>query len=396
MRDPLAVAAALALFVALSEWLARHTAARHLGSALLVIVVTAVAANLGLVPTVGEGSPVYDGVFAYLAPLGIFWLLLQVNLKNLRRAGGAMLVLFALGAAGTTIGVAAGLWVAGGADAFGELSFALGGMFVGTYVGGSANFNAIALEYGVAEDGVLFAGASVVDSALTTAWMAATVALPRLLAPRWPAPVRTAERSLPGPDGARGSARGDPQASAAAHDRRNTSPAELALLLALGAAAVHGSELAAAACAELGLRIPATLFLTTLALVLAQVPAVARLGGAHLLGMTAVLVFLAVIGALCDLSALRGVGELGTRLFALAGVAVAVHGTVVFLGARLLRLDPFAAAVASQANVGGATSALALARSLGRPDLVLPGILVGSLGQVVGNYLGFGLAEWLR
>jgi uncharacterized membrane protein len=45
--------------------------------------------------------------------------------------------------------------------------------------------------------------------------------------------------------------------------------------------------------------------------------------------------------------------------------------------------------VASQANVGGATSALALARSLGRSDLVLPAVLIGSLGNALGTFIAF-------
>jgi uncharacterized membrane protein len=52
-------------------------------------------------------------------------------------------------------------------------------------------------------------------------------------------------------------------------------------------------------------------------------------------------------------------------------------------------IDLAGAAVASQANVGGATSALALAKSLGREDLLVPGILLGSLGTAVGTFLGF-------
>ena len=40
---PLFVVAVLALNVTVSEWLIRHTALRHLGSALLVIVLTALA-----------------------------------------------------------------------------------------------------------------------------------------------------------------------------------------------------------------------------------------------------------------------------------------------------------------------------------------------------------------
>ena len=50
----------------------------------------------------------------------------------------------------------------------------------------------------------------------------------------------------------------------------------------------------------------------------------------------------------------------------------------------------------SLANIGGSTSALALAKSLGRGDLMLPAILVGALGNDVGTYLGFRTAAWLN
>jgi uncharacterized membrane protein len=95
-----------------------------------------------------------------------------------------------------------------------------------------------------------------------------------------------------------------------------------------------------------------------------------------------------VIGALCDIGALRSSGALGLWIFLFVLVLIAVHATLVFGASALLRLDPDVAAVASQANIGGSTSALALARSLGRGDLVLPGILVGSLGSALGTYVG--------
>ncbi len=100
--------------------------------------------------------------------------------------------------------------------------------------------------------------------------------------------------------------------------------------------------------------------------------------------------------ALCDFEALRGIGDLGGSLLMFAAVVVGVHGLIVFGSAALLRLDPAMAAVASQANIGGSTSALALARSLGRADLALPAILIGSLGNALGTYLGFFIAAWLR
>jgi len=46
-------------------------------------------------------------------------------------------------------------------------------------------------------------------------------------------------------------------------------------------------------------------------------------------------------------------------------------------------------AIVSQANIGGGTTALALAESFDRKELVLPAILIGSLGNALGTYLGF-------
>ena len=45
--------------------------------------------------------------------------------------------------------------------------------------------------------------------------------------------------------------------------------------------------------------------------------------------------------------------------------------------------------IASQANIGGGASAIALAEAFDRKDLILPAILVGSLGNALGTYLGF-------
>jgi uncharacterized membrane protein len=393
LEAPLAVLAVLALNVAAAEGLARVPGLRHLGAALLVILLTALAANAGIIPSVTDGSPVYDGIFTYIAPLAIFWLLLGVNLRSILAAGPAMLALFALGAVGTVCGVLLAMPLAGGAAAFGEFSAPLGGMFAGSYTGGSLNFNAVALEFGVQREGLLYAGAAVVDNLMTTVWMVVTIALPRLASVWWPA------RPRPGAPGAPvamaavsdAAAPGEPAEDAGhAHpDAETVSPTGFGLLLALGAAVVGMSRVLAGLAADAGVRVPEMLILTTIALCLAQVPAVRRIRGARLFGMVAVLLFLAAIGALCDVSELVRTGPLGVSLSLFVVVAVLVHGVVIFGGAWLLRMDPVLAAVASQANIGGGTSALALARSLGRSDLVASALLTGSLGNAVGTYLGF-------
>jgi uncharacterized membrane protein len=62
----------------------------------------------------------------------------------------------------------------------------------------------------------------------------------------------------------------------------------------------------------------------------------------------------------------------------------------------LVRLDLATLAVASQANVGGAASALAIAGARGYTDRLLPGVAVGLLGYAVGNYFGFAVAALMR
>jgi uncharacterized membrane protein len=70
-------------------------------------------------------------------------------------------------------------------------------------------------------------------------------------------------------------------------------------------------------------------------------------------------------------------------------LAVLLHGILtIFLGGLLYR-DWQMIAIVSQANVGGGTSAIALAETFDRKELILPAILVGSLGNALGTYLGF-------
>ena len=82
-------------------------------------------------------------------------------------------------------------------------------------------------------------------------------------------------------------------------------------------------------------------------------------------------------------------------LILFVSIIVLFHGLVIFGLGALLKIDWDVIAVASQANVGGNTTALASAESLNRPDLLIPGVLVGSLGNALGTYAGFFIAGML-
>jgi uncharacterized membrane protein len=373
--ESLSVATILCLLVAFAEWLSRRRVFRYLGSALIVILAAAVLANAGLIPSSRNSPALYDAIFNYIAPLSIFFLLLDVKLRDLRRAGLPMLLLFSLGALATMLGVWMSYrWIAP-QDHGVEKAFAVAGMFTGTYIGGSVNLNAVALQYGVGKNGTLFAAINAADNIITTVWIIATLILPRVLQRFWP-------RQIPM----------EAQDSAVELEvPERTSVLEFSILLALGLGSLFVSQ----TISRLLPALPYILTLTTIALLLAQLPAVQRLGGARVLGYFTVLIFLAVIGAYCDLAALIANGTVAGTLLLWVTAIVFLHAVILFGIGGILRQDWALISVASNANIGGATSAGVLAVAIGRSDLRLPGILAGSLGNAIGTYAGFLLARLL-
>jgi uncharacterized membrane protein len=378
VADPLYIAAILCLLVAFAEWLSRRKFFSYLGSALIVILAAAILSNTGLLPSSRNAPALYDGVFNFIAPIAIFFLLLDVKLKDLRQAGLPMLLLFALGVFGTMAGAIVGYYLVAPQNHGVPKAFAVAGMYTGTYTGGSVNLNAVALQFGVGKSGTLFAAINAVDNIITTIWIVATLMLPRLLQRIWPRPIATGENAAAAP--------------VALETPERTSVFDFSVLLALGIGSLFLSQLLS----QFLPAIPYVLSLTTVALLLAQMPVVQRLGGAKVLGYFTVLVFLAVVGAYCNLGALIANGAVAGILLGWVTLIVLVHGLILFLIGGLLKQDWAVISVASNANIGGATSAGVLATAIGRGDLRLPGILAGSLGNAVGTYAGFVVAELLR
>jgi uncharacterized membrane protein len=384
IQSPLAILAVLAAGVAVAELVGRLSWGRKVGTALIVIIAGALLANFRIVPPAGAGGPVYDPIFAVVTPAAIFLILLEANLKALRRAGGPMLIAFGLGAVGTAAGVLVAGLLTPARAMLGEAFAPLSGMFAGTYIGGSANFNAIALHYGVLREGSVYATAVVVDNIATGVWILITVAMPLLL-------YRTGLFGKPGERTAVAT-EVDPDAVVAPP---LTGSLAIALPLALALAGVVIANLAAAWLKGLGVAVPSILILTTLALAAAQVPVVARMTMARPLGLYGVYVFLIVVGASVDIAALIASGPLGMMLMAFVTILMMVHGAVLVTAAQVLKIEPEIVAIASNANIGGATSAVSLAEAFGREDLVLPGLIAGTVGTAIGTYIGFAVVAIL-
>ena len=107
--------------------------------------------------------------------------------------------------------------------------------------------------------------------------------------------------------------------------------------------------------------------------------------GASEIGTFLIYIFFGVIGAPASIMEIITNSPI---LFAYAGIVIAMNMAVTFLFGRLFRFNLEDIIVASNANVGGPTTAAAMAISKGWFDLVGPALLVGTLGYVLGNYLG--------
>ncbi len=366
--NPVYVLTVLCLMVILAVYAGKTRIGSKLGAALLVILFTAIVANLGLIPSASNSIPLYDGIFTYLAPISIFYLLLGVNLRSIKRAGSPMIVLFLLGSLATALGILASWFIIDPSKTIGEDAKIIAGMLTGTYTGGSANFNAIALEYDFQERGVLYAGTIAVDNVVTTLWIITTLALPTLLRRFWK-DKKIAQNTLEAP----------------IVENETFDFRSLIWLIFLGIAAFLISDVIS----QILPSVPSILTLSTLGVLLAQNRFVAGLNGSHFLGLYLVYIFLAVIGAYCEISSVIELKEVGITLLLFASLAVLIHGVLAILLGSLFFRDWEMIAIASQANVGGGTTAIALAETFHRNELILPAILVGSLGTAVGTYLGF-------
>ncbi|MBI1362192.1 MAG: DUF819 family protein [Alphaproteobacteria bacterium] len=385
VTSPAGILAILLVAVALADMLGRTGPMKRIGAAMIVIVFGALLANFRIIPPASSGGVVYDPIFTYLIPGSIFLVLLDVNLGALRRAGAPMLVAFALGAVGTFLGVWAANTLTPARAMLGEHAAPLAGMFTGTYIGGSANFNAVALAYGLTRDSGLYTASTVVDNVMTDVWIVATLALPALLAGTGWFRKRASANAIASTPAARTSL-----------STPLTGALSVGAPLALAAAALWISDLLSTWFEARGLAIPSILIVTTLALALAQLPGLARLTQANTIGMWGTFLFLAVVGANADLAALVAAGQLTPMLFTYVAIIFAVHGVILFGAGALLKLEPVVLAIASSANIGGTSTAFVLAEAEKRQDLVLPAILIGSIGNALGTYAAFAMVALVR
>ena len=371
IQDPFGVFLALAGAVFLAVWLeGRYRFFRAMSAGLMCLVFGMVLSNSGLLPGDAEAYYQLGNIWVNAA---IVLVLLNVDLRTLLAAGKPMLGAFGIGAVGTMLGTGIATFLLAGA--IGPETWKLTGQFTGTYIGGGANFYALASAFGT--DPSVMSGAVAADVIVTACWLATCLIIPALLyGGKGLDPVRKGDAPM------------------TLEQRLKESGESLRMMDFFGLSAITlGAMVAAQFLGAAVPAVPAVLWLTSIALVLGHTPPVRKLRGAPVLGNSLLYLFLAGNGAQSLVSEMLAYGP---SLFFYALITVGIHGLVIFGIGRLLRFDAGTLVVASQANIGGAASAVAIATARGYGDKLLPGIAVALGGYAFGNYLGFGMGTMAR
>lgn len=346
---------------ALGIWSEKHTrAGKALSGALVTVLLGLAASTAGLV---AADAPAYRVVLDYLLPLAVPLLLFTADLRRVLRSTGALLLAFLLGSVATTIGtVVAFLLVP--MRSLGNDNWKIAAALMGRHIGGAVNYVAVSEALQVTPS-VLAAGLAA-DNVICALYFTTLFALAAKI------PAETVQ------------ANGDGESTAAAGDNKLPvlqSATALAVSFAICKAGKYMTSL-------LGIQGGSLPCITAIVVSLAtlfpsHIGKLAPSGEA--LAVILMQVFFAVVGANGSIS---NVINTTPGIFAFAFVQITVHLLLILGAGKLLGFEDKLLLIASNANVGGPTTACGMATTKGWTSLMVPGILAGIFGIAIATFLG--------
>ncbi|WP_425538475.1 DUF819 family protein [Microaceticoccus formicicus] len=387
----LAVASATAIYLE-----QRYDWANKVTGCILALLIALVLSNLNVIPA---DSPVYDNVWGYVVPLAVPLLLFRANIKKIWKESGRVLIIYLLSGIGTILGGIVAFFLL--KNAIPNLSN-IAPMFVGTYTGGSVNFVAMSESFKV--DGATVSAALVADNLLMALYFFALVAMPAIAFFRNSFRTPLIDRIENSSDKEK-----DYNKTLAAKywGAKEISLFDIAANIAIAFTIVTVSTLIANTLSSaIGdstkVREAMSLFfgnkyliITTLTMILATIfaPQFEKIQGSQEIGTFLIYLFFTVIGAPASLKLIIRESPL-LLLFALIIVLINMIVSIIF--GKIFKFSLEEIIIASNANVGGPTTAAAMAVSKGWTELIVPALLVGTLGYVIGNYYGLLVGAFLR
>ena len=375
--------------VAVSVYLEQTYAwASRISGAVIALIFALVLVNTNIIPPHAE---LYDDiVWGYVVPIAIPLLLLQTNIVKIWRETGRLLVIFLIGAAGTICGALIGCAILGSAiDGLPKVA----AMMTGSYIGGGVNFTALADAFKVS--GTLVSSTIVADNlnmAIYFLILLASAGNAFFLRVYTHPLIDAVEKNGESDEGK--------TLAAQYWGRKDISLRDIAMCVTYAVVVVTVSKFIGA---TLGTVISPDanwftkmcntflgsqyVWITLISMIFATFfeKQASSMNGAQEIGTFFIYMFFFVIGVPASIMEILTNAPL---LFVFCLIMVVVNMLFCLIGGKMLGFALEDILIASNANIGGPTTAAGMAISQGWNALVGPAMLVGTLGYVIGTYLG--------
>lgn len=350
----------------------------------IALIIAMALSNFRIIPV---DAPVYDAVWSYVVPLAIPLLLFNANINKIKRESGRLLIIYMISGVGTILGgIVAFLLLK---NSIPEL-YKVTAMMVGSYTGGSVNFAAMAEAFNAS--GETASAAVVADNLLMALYFFVLIAMPsiRFFYNKFSHPLVDEMEKLGDQD----------QTEAASYWKaKPIALKDIGMAVATSFVIVWISSELAGFFAGIfpqgnfimsllnGLLGNRYLVMTTLTMVLATVfhKYFENIAGAQEIGTFLIYIFFTVIGVPASIILIL---QRSPLLLVFCAIMVLFNMVVTLGFGKLFKFNLEEMIIASNANIGGPTTAAAMAIAKGWNILVIPALLVGTLGYVIGNYYG--------